>query len=51
VKIAVMAGETGVFLVLRRRDKKAAWLWVAVVVAINLGLTIHNLAHHGSAPR
>jgi hypothetical protein len=42
VKIAVIAGETGVFLAVRRRDKKAAWVFVAVIIAINVGLTIHN---------
>jgi len=42
VKIAAVVGEVGVFYLLRRWRKEAAWVFVAGVVAITVGATIHN---------
>lgn len=42
VKMAVIAGETGIFCALRKWRKEAAWTWVAVVVVGNALLARRN---------
>ena len=48
VKISVTAAEVGIYQALRRRGhRRAAWVWVASVVAVNVGLAVHNSRQKG----
>lgn len=42
MKIAATLGETAVFLSLRKKHKKTAWIFVGVVVGVNLTTALHN---------
>lgn len=42
VKVAVTAAETGVFILIRKKNKKVAWFYVVGVVAVNLYIAKHN---------
>jgi hypothetical protein len=42
VKIGAVLAESAVFLAMRRHHKRAAWMFVAGVVGVNLALAYHN---------
>jgi len=41
-KMVVVGAETGIYLALRKKSKRAAWVWVASVVMVNVGVAVRN---------